>query len=238
MGAGFRSGCRVSASFQLARFVHLACSMPLFLLIILYHPCAFPLRYRILYVTISYKLMNQKVNSNQKEFPMIGFSGSRRLRLSHRPVVESMVSQVVAQRHQPVVGCANGLDEMVRQAPAFESAGRVFVAQSRQPRELVARSVRMVVSLYGAPGAAILCWPQGCCPSGLRPSSSSGKCFCGLGSGTWASAALAVGLGVQVFVFGESARYLPASWGLWSASKRFPHCHVLAPACGQQLALF
>jgi len=174
---------------------------------------------------------------------MFGFSGSRSLHRSHAGFVGSVVG-VVANLGMPMaVGCAAGLDALVRQDPRF--SGSVFRAESRYPSALVARSVSMVRAVAGSQPSALLIFPGCPCPSGLVPSSNPRQCFCGRGSGTWASAALAVGLGVPLYLFAPGSRsvassWVPSSWGSWEPTCRFgviSHRLVYSPPA-QQLSLF
>lgn len=143
----------------------------------------------------------------------VGFSGSRRLHrdFSWQFHVSRVVRAVMAGGGQVVVGCAAGLDAMVRQECP---QAVVFRAANRSAAALVNRSTAMVRHLAAQQDAVLAIWPARACPAGLRPSQNPSRCFCGSGSGTWASAALAAGLGCQVVVFGSAA---PDWWGAWSA---------------------
>lgn len=146
---------------------------------------------------------------------MVGFTGSRSLSAQSQPLVAQVVA-AVSQRGI-AVGCAAGLDKIVRSACP---AAMVFsVKQQPQnipyPARLARRSVAMVAHVAATSQPLIIGFPVGPCPAGLVPSPSSSACFSGKGSGTWASLAYAVGLGLPVVVFGCSS--LPA-WGQWSAA--------------------
>lgn len=157
--------------------------------------------------------------------PAAGFSGSRSLPSSFLGLVRSVVASCCSNKRVPVVGCASGLDQLVR------SCGRsvVFSAAGQQPFQLVARSSALVRAVAGAGrGSLFVGFPSGSCPSGVVPCSSWPS---GGGSGSWASLALAAGLGLPVVVFpvcgavGSSGRLAfrspapsfapPASWGRW-----------------------
>ncbi len=135
---------------------------------------------------------------------LVGFSGSRSLPASAGGVVGPLVASVAASGRGVAVGCASGLDQLVRLAC---------------PSALVARSVSLVraVAASGS-GCGLVVFPGCACPAGLLPFSVPSRCFCGLGSGSWASAALAAGLGVPVVVFGVPLSSLPAAWGAWSSA--------------------
>ena len=124
--------------------------------------------------------------------PAVGFSGSR----SAVPVACAEVVPVVSS---PVlVGCAKGVDASFR--AAFPSA-RVFSASSFGVGRgsFAARSAALVRALHLS-GGVLVSFP-GSFPSGLLPSPSSSRAFCGSGSGSWATLAFAVGLGVPCAVF-------------------------------------
>jgi hypothetical protein len=147
----------------------------------------------------------------------VGFSGSR----SSVPAVVPAVVVAVAGLRCPVfVGCARGVDAAFRAAfpgasvlaaSSFGSGRGSFAARS-------AACVRAVASAGSGSAGSFLgglwvSFPSGPCPSGLLPSASSARAFCGSGSGTWASAAFAVGSGLPVLVFGWAP---PAGWGFVS----------------------
>ena len=147
----------------------------------------------------------------------VGFSGSR----SAVPAVVPAVAAAVASLRCPVfVGCARGVDAAFRgffpgasvlAASSFGSGRGSFAARS-------AACVRAVaVAGAGSAGSFLgglwVSFPSGPCPSGLLPSASSSRAFCGSGSGSWASAAFAVGSGLPVLVFGWAP---PAGWGFVS----------------------
>ncbi len=96
------------------------------------------------------------------------------------------------------VGCAKGVDQLVRSA--FPSAN-VFRVQSPVSRSaFAARSARLVQWVVAGQGL-LIAFPNVPAPSKLRASSQ----FRGFGSGSWGSVALALGLGGAVLVV------LPAS---------------------------
>jgi hypothetical protein len=150
----------------------------------------------------------------------VGFSGSR----SAVPAVVPAVAAAVAALRCPVfVGCARGVDAAFRgffpgasvlAASSFGSGRGSFAARS-------AACVRAVaVAGAGSAGSFLgglwVSFPSGPCPSGLLPSASSSRAFCGSGSGSWASAAFAVGSGLPVLVFGFAP---PAGWGFVSLGR-------------------
>jgi len=143
---------------------------------------------------------------------MVGFTGSR----NPSPALSNLAATVAKTIHSygvPVaVGCASGVDKVVRSSVPVS---RVFRAAGSQPWQLARRSAFMVGAV-AAPSKQpryIMAFPSSACPAGLVPSSSASACFSGKGSGTWATVAYAVGLGVPVVVFGSAP--LPAWGGQW-----------------------
>ena len=141
----------------------------------------------------------------------IGFSGSR------APSVASVRALRLALGAMPpnasvVVGCASGIDAMVRAACP---SARVFRAADYGVRRgaLAARSIACVRAVAAAGGVWVLL-PDVACPMGLRPSPSAAACFAGYGSGSWASLALALGLGMRCFVFLPPGVWVPTGWPL------------------------
>lgn len=169
---------------------------------------------------------------------LVGFSGSRSLPASAGRSVPALVSSVLASGRGVAVGCAPGLDSLVRSAcPSAE----VFRVAGAGRGAFAARSVACVraVAASGS-GAGWVSFPGALCPRGLVPSSTQSACFCGLGSGSWASAALAAGLGVPLVVFGLPVNSLPSSWGSWvpaAASGPWSSGFRLVPG-QEQLSLF
>lgn len=139
-----------------------------------------------------------------------GFSGSR----SALPPasVWGAVSALVPGSAFVSVGCAAGLDSAVRRsfpgAAVFRASSFGFGRGS-----FAARSVALVRAVAAGPAPVWVSFPGGPCPSGLVPSSSSSRCFCGLGSGSWASLAFAVGLGVRSVVWLPVGVPFPSGWG-------------------------
>ncbi len=148
-------------------------------------------------------MVPSSVSSVLSSASLVGFSGSR----SSVPAVCGSVASLVSC--SVAVGCASGVDGFFR--GCFPSAS-VFSASSFGVGHgaFAARSVAFVRALV-AGGGVLVSFPSGVCPIGLLPSSSSSRCFSGLGSGSWASLAFSVGLGVQSLVFSPSG--VPSGWG-------------------------
>ena len=136
---------------------------------------------------------------------LVGFSGSR----SSVPAVAGSVAALVSC--PVVVGCAAGVDSFFRSS--FPAA-RVFSVDFGGRGAFAARSVAFVRAVATG-GGVLVSFPSAHCPSGLLPSASSSRAFCGSGSGSWASLAFAVGSGVPCFVFAPFG--VPSGWG-------FVHC--------------
>lgn len=142
----------------------------------------------------------------------VGFSGSRSV-----PCAESVaaVRRAVAAVGAGVpvsVGCASGVDELVR---SLCPRARVFsVAEvGFSGRGAFARRSQLCVESVAVPGGVWVSFPGGACPAGLLPSASLSRCFSGFGSGSWASLALAAGLRVPCLLFLPPGVAAPAGWG-------------------------
>jgi hypothetical protein len=140
----------------------------------------------------------------------VGFTGSRS-GFNNPVLVGSVVRSVVAAGHNVSVGCAQGVDSLVRR---FAPKAQVFKVTSpgagsgmSVAAALAKRSQVMVQSCSVLVGFASVA-----CPGKVSPVSH----FCGGGSGTWASLAYGVAQGLQVFVFTAPGVSLP-SWagGQW-----------------------
>lgn len=131
-------------------------------------------------------------------FPCVAFSGSR---------VGSSSASVSCRAFLPVlggfsgsvaVGCASGVDSLVRSAFPSASEFRVssFAVGGRVSRASFALRSSALVSWCVSSGGLLVAFPLGACPVGVAVSAS----FRGCGSGSWGSVALAVGLGGSVLV--------------------------------------
>jgi hypothetical protein len=162
---------------------------------------------------------------------MIGFSGSRAPSTVSVQALRRALAALPSES-AVVVGCASGIDALVRAACP---SARVFRASDYGVGRgaLAARSIACVRAVMAADGLWVSL-PDVACPMGLRPSSSPSACFAGYGSGSWASLALALGLGVRCWVFLPPGVSIPAGWPLvalgdgWCASIALP----------QQIAFF
>ncbi len=180
---------------------------------------------------------------------MLGFSGNRNISDTQRTKVAEVIGGLKAEEKlgkfcsdkpgdyslSVAVGCARGLDAIVRQ---LVPSAWVFNAESQRPRDLVKRSASLVKAVAASEFPTMLIWPGCKCPRTVCPSKSVSLCFCGGGSGSWATAAFAAGHGVPLFIFGVQVQSLPLSWGSWILSGRFgvPSFHLLPPTV--QLPLF
>lgn len=131
-------------------------------------------------------------------FPCVAFSGSRLPGSSAAASCRAFLPSLSGFSGSVGVGCACGVDSLVRSAFPCASVFRVQPPLSRAA--FAARSARLV--RWVASGSGLLvAFPVGAAPARLRPSLS----FAGFGSGSWGSVALALGLGCSVLVV------LPAS---------------------------
>lgn len=151
---------------------------------------------------------------------MIGFTGSRK-GFEDIQLVKTVALSVFKAGHSVSVGCARGVDALIRKfipaAQVFRVASPAAGSVSSAAQALARRSMSMVNSCSVLVGFASVA-----CPVGVSPSHS----FSGGGSGTWASIAYAISKGLRVFIFVASDISLPAwsggSWvqacpsGLWS----------------------
>ena len=164
-------------------------------------------------------------------FPCVAFSGSR---LGGSPASAScraFLPVLGGFRGSVAVGCASGVDSLVRSAFPHCSVFSVssFLVGGRVSRASFARRSSALVSWCASGGGLLVAFPLGACPSGVGVSSS----FRGCGSGSWGSVALGVGLGCSVLVvLPSSVVGFPAPSALAS---RF-RCVGVAP-CGGALWL-
>ncbi len=150
----------------------------------------------------------------------VGFSGSRSPSPAAVSALRSVFSSVRSGGVRVCVGCASGVDRLVRSAFAGSPSLLVFSASS--PRfgggggfraALARRSAACVRSVARGGRGLLVVVPSGACPSGVRPSPR----FRGCGSGSWGSAALAAGLGRRVVVWLPSG-VAPPAWSGFSWS--------------------
>ena len=166
-------------------------------------------------------------------FPSVAFSGSRVVGSSASvscgaflPVLGSFSGSVAV-----AVGCASGVDSLVRSAFPLASVFSVqqFAVGGRVCRASFARRSSALVSWCASSGGLLVAFPLGACPSAVAPSAS----FSGCGSGSWGSVALAVGLGCSVLVV------LPVGSSLSAFSPALAPCFrcVGVAPCGGSLWL-
>lgn len=150
----------------------------------------------------------------------VGFTGSRK-GFPVQWLVKAVALSVLHCGHSVAVGCAAGVDAVVRRfcpsAQVFNVAspgagsGLSFAAALARRSQLMVQACSILVGFASVT-----------CPAGVSPSNH----FSGGGSGTWASIAYAISQGVRVFVFPAAGVPLPAwpggQWlqaapsGLWS----------------------
>jgi hypothetical protein len=163
-------------------------------------------------------------------FPCVAFSGSRHLGSSAAASCRAFLPSVSGFSGSVGVGCASGVDSLVRSAFPCCSVFRVgsFAVGGRVSRASFALRSSALVSWCAAASGLLVAFPLGACPSGVAVSSS----FRGCGSGSWGSVALALGLGCSVLVVSPAG--VGAAW-FGSLSSRFS-CVGAAP-CGGSLWL-
>lgn len=163
-------------------------------------------------------------------FSCVAFSGSRRSGASAFHSCRAFLPSVASVSAPVGVGCASGIDSLVRSA--FPSASvfsvQQFAVGGRVCRASFARRSSALVQWCASHSGLLVAFPLGACPSGVRASTS----FRGCGSGTWGSVALAVGLGASVLVVS------PASVGsAWFGSLASHFRPVGVAPCGGVLWL-
>lgn len=150
---------------------------------------------------------------------VVGFTGSRNLPGQWLPQVQALVNRAQASGKLVATGCANGLDQLVRQSAVgpivFSVKEGCF---GKGPVAYARRSQSMVSAVVGSgEGAWLVGFVTKPCPLGVVPCSAwrSGV----VPSGTWSSVALAVGRGVPIFIVwcGSGVAELPVWGGTWSA---------------------
>ena len=133
-----------------------------------------------------------------RSFPCVAFSGSRSLASPASVSCRSFLPVVAGFSASVGVGCASGVDSLVRSAFPLASVFSVssFLVGGRVCRASFARRSSALVSWCASSGGLLVAFPLGACPPSVAPSTS----FSGCGSGSWGSVALAVGLGCSVLV--------------------------------------
>ena len=177
-------------------------------------------------------------------FPSVAFSGSRVLGSSASLSCRAFLPVLAGFSGSVAVGCASGVDSLVRFAFPSASVFRVgsFAVGGRVCRSSFALRSSALVHSCASSGGLLVAFPLGACPSGVAVSSS----FRGCGSGSWGSVALALGLGVPVLVVspvGVGSAWIgslassfrcvgvaPCGGSVW--------CSVPVPPVGGQLSLF
>ena len=181
-------------------------------------------------------------------FPCVAFSGSRAAGSSAAVSCGALLPSFSGFSGSVGVGCASGVDSLVRSAFPAASVFSVssFLVGGRLGRAAFARRSAALVSWCVSGGGLLVAFPLGACPPAVRPSAS----FSGCGSGSWGSVALALGLGAPVLVVAPAGAFpapaavasrfvflgvAPCGGSAWFASGS-----ASRPACpaGVQLSLF
>jgi hypothetical protein len=145
------------------------------------------------------------VSSFVCSFGSVAFSGSRRSGSCAAASCRAFLPVLGGFSGSVVVGCASGVDSLVRSAFPSASVFSVssFLVGGRVARASFARRSAALVQSCAASGGLLVAFPLGACPAAVRPSAS----FSGCGSGSWGSVALAVGLGCSVLVVVPSGAF-------------------------------
>ena len=133
----------------------------------------------------------------------VGFSGSRSPSPLAVSALSALLPSIPSVGCRVSVGCAAGVDSVVREF--FAGSPSLLVFSAKSPRfarcgalgALARRSAACVHSVAPGGRGLLVVLPSGQCPSAVRPSRS----FRGHGSGSWGSAALAAGLARRVVVW-------------------------------------
>jgi len=172
----------------------------------------------------------------------VSFSGSRSPSPAAVAALSSLLPFVPSVGCRVSVGCARGVDTVVREF--FTGSKSLLVFSAKSPRfaragavgALALRSAACVRSVAAGARGLLVVLPSGACPSAVRPSRS----FRGHGSGSWGSAALAAGLGRRVVVC-LAPGVTPPVWAgfAWvSCGGRWWLASRSAPVASAQLSLF
>ena len=138
------------------------------------------------------------ISSFIRGFSAIGFSGSRNPYSQVSNAVFNFLPKLAGYSGIVGVGCAQGVDQLVR---LYFPQSLVFKVQPPINRKAFAIRSTRLVSWVSASSGLLIAFPSTSCPSSVAPS----LCFYGAGSGTWGSVALAVGMGASVLVFIHSS---------------------------------
>jgi hypothetical protein len=133
-----------------------------------------------------------------RSFPCVAFSGSRLSGSSAAASCSAFLPLLSGFSGSVGVGCAAGVDSLVRSAFASASVFSVssFLVGGRVSRVSFALRSSALVQWCSASAGLLVAFPSSVAPAQLAPSRS----FRGFGSGTWGAVALALGLGVPVLV--------------------------------------
>ena len=153
---------------------------------------------------------------------MIGFTGSRHLRPVHRALVGRLVQ--AAAGHDICVGCASGLDALVRDAaPGAQVFSVASGAWGDGRGAYAARSRAMVQAIAQTRDPHLVGVVSSPCVPGIVPDTRwrSGT----PASGTWSTIALAIGLQIKTILFvvddGQLPQWQGGTWampdtGIWA----------------------
>ena len=145
-------------------------------------------------------------------FSRVAFCGSRLSASSASASCRAFLPLVSGLGVPVGVGCALGVDSLVRSAfpSALVFSVSSFLVGGRVARASFALRSAALVSWCASGSGLLVAFPLGACPSGVAVSAS----FRGCGSGSWGSVALALGLGASVLVVSPAG--VGSAWfGVW-----------------------
>ena len=165
------------------------------------------------YITIN------RISSIVFSFPVVGFTGSRNPYNQASKSVSNFLPRLTGYSGNVGVGCANGVDKLVR---SYFPQAIVFKVQPPINRKAFALRSTRLVNWVAASSGLLIAFPASSCPNSIVPSLS----FRGFGSGTWGTIALAIGLQTPVLVFIHSSfgNVFPAPQSLASHFRQLGFC--------------
>lgn len=168
-----------------------------------------------------------------KNLQSIGFSGSRSPSSESKRALKELLD-LVPKEIRISVGCARGVDEIVRKY--FQNSNSLIVFSVASGKfgtgraAFARRSSSCVLSI--SEKDLLVAVPSSSAPEGVKVS----KSFNGKGSGTWGSIAFALGHGRKVLIWSEKN---PPSWANVSWSEKENNWWLGVPVSAPaQLSLF
>lgn len=162
--------------------------------------------------------MNTKVQRIVEQYTCIGIGGTRNPQGKIRAQEISGVMGTINPNAKIHTGCQKGIDAIVKlwcdlrkiKIKVFDVAsGKYGEGKGAYAR----RTIDCIESTKEANGLWVAYTGREC-PSKVKPSNKTNKCFNGGGSGTWAGAAYAMGLGMEVLIYIPEKVSPPEEWNL------------------------